>query len=71
MQLIRSTGEALDIYDILKLTHNGVLEEKPRAEDTTDNPEKGGVLQSSKWTWLKRYVEILKLYKGKHPWQSY
>lgn len=48
MQLIRSTGEALDIYDILKLTHNGVLEEKPRAEDTTDNPEKGGVLQSSK-----------------------
>jgi len=25
-------GEALDIYDILKLTHNGVLEEDPETE---------------------------------------
>lgn len=27
-----SPGEALDIYDILKLTHNGVLEEDPQTE---------------------------------------
>jgi len=42
-----SPGEALDIYEILKRTHNGVLEEDPE-KDTEHNPEKGGVLRSSK-----------------------
>lgn len=45
--LVYSPGEALDIYEILKRTHNGVLEEDPE-KDTEHNPEKGGVLRSSK-----------------------
>ena len=41
-----SVGEALDIYDILKLTHNGILEEDT---DTEQDRTKGGISQSSKW----------------------
>ena len=41
-----SVGEALDIYDILKLTHNGILEEDT---DTEQDRVKGGISQSSKW----------------------
>ena len=40
-----SSGEALDIYDILKLTHNGILEEDT---DTEQDRVKGGISQSSK-----------------------
>ena len=40
------SGEALDIYDILKLTHNGILEEDA---DTEQDRAKGGISQSSKW----------------------
>ena len=40
-----SSGEALDIYDILKLTHNGILEEDT---DTEQDRAKGGISQSSK-----------------------
>lgn len=40
-----SPGEALDIYDILKLTHNGILEEDT---DTEQDRVKGGISQSSK-----------------------
>ena len=41
-----SSGEALDIYDILKLTRNGILEEDT---DTDQDRAMGGISQSSKW----------------------
>ena len=40
-----SSGEALDIYDILKLTRNGILEEDT---DTDQDRAIGGISQSSK-----------------------
>ncbi|KAJ7388949.1 hypothetical protein OS493_034581 [Desmophyllum pertusum] len=39
-------GEALDIYDILKLTHNGVLQEDPETEKD-HNPQKDGTILHS------------------------
>ena len=44
---IHSTGEALDIYDILKLTRNGVLEENSETEKD-DKSQKGEILRCSK-----------------------
>lgn len=41
-----SPGEALDIYDILKLTHNGVLEEDPDTEKD-HKAQKETILDSS------------------------
>ena len=40
------TGEALDIYDILKLTDNGILEESKETKKGK-NPQKESILQSS------------------------
>ena len=41
-------GEALDIYDILKRTHNGVLEEDLAEKETGHSRAKGEILHGSK-----------------------